>query len=318
MESREITGNIRWMGMLCLSLLLGLFGCTSVTTDWRSRDGGAIRGIVNDSLALVESWRCYTTTTEEGMSVVYEDGCANPGLHLVNYRAKETVLWGDTVGYSVGTASQLTDSILIYFGGTVPYLWKVGQKPMKLAPWNETGSCSYYITPSRIRPWSDGKLLVLADYIPDVASACQYGLWDTATGELAMAHFSSEDAWMADCEDISYFDGEAVCLRKSTTATCGIDMVVNNEVVDSLRMDSCKFLNEHVASWMGSYIRIETYRNYNNWAYGFDVVEKKQLSSDKFDEGFSGFFIDTYVFADSSGNEISYTGSDLLVTTGGN
>jgi len=90
----------------------------------------------------------------------------NGGLHLVNYRSKQPVVWADTVNWESNLIGQVTDSIV--YGGDLEngiVLWKIGEKPKKIKPkWS--GDCAFRLRKSslpdfRVRSWRDDKFLLL-------------------------------------------------------------------------------------------------------------------------------------------------------------
>ena len=95
--------------------------------------------LINDLLALRTSHRTFHSQTG-GMifGMVSADASEsysvkdNGGLHLVNYRSKQPVVWADTVNWESNLIGQVTDSIV--YGGDLEngiVLWKIGEKPKK-------------------------------------------------------------------------------------------------------------------------------------------------------------------------------------------
>jgi len=297
--------------------------CSKTTTSWDGgRRAGGILGIVNDSLALQMSVRCWTKTTTGFMADDVSDGCTHEGLFLINYRTKQPPLWGDTLDSNVFLRDQLSDSVL--YGGdrkTRISFWKIGEKPIVKDIRSWSGNCSPSLIVERVRPWFNGTFLMLGDDIPDGGDSCQYAVLDTATGLVEQSRFSDVDAWMAGCEDINYFNGDVVCLKKSESTSCFINILTNDVLVDSIVLDSCGFLNNMtVAFWMGRHIRLDIFTTdssspafwknggadpvvqfnpdigYLNLAYPITWLTMPNLST-----------------LDGLGNEITYTGSDLVV-----
>ena len=157
-----------------LLVIAGLVSCSRTEEWWDSeRTVGWVVGIVNDSLALRTSHRTFHSQTG-GMifGMVSADASEsysvkdNGGLHLVNYRSKQPVVWSDTVNWETNIIGQVTDSMV--YGGDLwneIVLWKIGEKPKKIKPkWS--GDCAFKLRESslpdfRVRPWRDGKFLLL-------------------------------------------------------------------------------------------------------------------------------------------------------------
>ncbi|HSQ41992.1 MAG TPA: hypothetical protein VLM37_06915, partial [Fibrobacteraceae bacterium] len=323
MEHNAMTLPIRITILLSLTLLLG--GCTTTSTEWdEGRTAGGIFGIVNDSLALQISKRCYTTTTERLLSTDDEYECSHSGLYLVNYRTKQSPLWGDTLDDGFGFMGQLTDSI-VYGGGveTKISFWSIGQKPVHADIGTWSGSCSPRLYADRVRPWKGGKFLILGTTIPDSGDSCQYGVLDTSTGVVTQSRFSDTDAWMAGCEDISYFDGKAVCLRAFIdTNQYGMELVIDSVVQGSLLWDSATWLiTKNLAGWYGSQFWISHPLENNDGSvneragtllYALDTVS---MTINQIEPN---VWLDDYNTFKTDDGTVTYTGSDLTVTSGSN
>lgn len=149
---------------LALGLVVtGLVGCGGDTsTEWDSnRTVGGIFDVVNDSLALIVSKRCYVSTTEYMLSSEDDYECTHSGLHLVNYRTKQSPLWSDTLDNGFGFMGQISDSVL-YGGGVESRIsfWKIGNKPESKAIKSWSGACSPRLYAERVRPWKGGTFIV--------------------------------------------------------------------------------------------------------------------------------------------------------------
>ena len=174
MKRMKKMGMIRQVIFSMLLVIAGLVSCSRTEEWWDSeRTVGWVVGIVNDSLALRTSHRTFHSQTG-GMifGMVSADASEsysvkdNGGLHLVNYRSKQPVVWADTVNWETNLIGQVTDSMV--YGGDLwneIVLWKIGEKPKKIKPkWS--GDCAFRLRKSslpdfRVRPWRDGKLLLL-------------------------------------------------------------------------------------------------------------------------------------------------------------
>lgn len=310
-----------WM---CIGSLL-LAGCTTSTFEWnedRTAPTG-VRAIVNDSLSLQSSLRCWHkwvdhsflfTTTDQ------YDGCSNEGLHLVNYRNKQSVVWQDTLDISIGIIGQLTDSIV--YGGDLNseiHIWKIGRLPVKakIASWS--GNCSESLkknmsgTPFRMRPWEKNSLIVLGASLNSGGDTCQYAIFDSTTGVMEQARFIAANSWLSSCEDITYINNDIYCIKKSKAEKCGIDLIVNGVVTDSIVFDSCKFLDEKpVATWFGNYVELKPYYYKSDWR-GQNFTTLVKVSGGSFDHSFSSIWMSNWPLAyyDSNGVIVQYDDNDF-------
>lgn len=270
--------------------------------------------LINDLLALRTSHRTFHSQTG-GMifGMVSADASEsysvkdNGGLHLVNYRSKQPVVWADTVNWETNLIGQVTDSMV--YGGDLwneIVLWKIGEKPKKIKPkWS--GDCSYKLgkntVPSfRVRPWRDGKFLLLGNTPTNKlrADTCQYAILDTTTSEAVLNRFNNkEEAWLSECRDIRYSDNQIICLQ---SAGGQIDIVVNGELSDSQNINGDL---ETIVLW-GNYIKVHE-------SMFTDLI--LNIENLKFNENYSTIWIYTSplsrYFVDSLGNEIWYTSEEF-------
>jgi hypothetical protein len=175
------------------------------------RYNGIVFAIIDDSLALETNGRRWTDYTEH--CDYWEDcetGTINQGVFLVNYRNKQKPLWGDTIDGAISIVyGYYHDSSAMFSNANGEFgFWKIGGKPRVVRKWN----CE---TPCRCdwrkygRPWIDGNVLLKMEN----QNECPYAVLDTATGAVKKLEFTGDYAWLEECDDITYVDGEAVCLK---------------------------------------------------------------------------------------------------------
>jgi len=311
-------GMIRQVIFSMLLVIAGLVSCSRTEEWWDSeRTVGWVVGIVNDSLALRTSHRTFHSQTG-GMifGMVSADASEsysvkdNGGLHLVNYRSKQPVVWADTVNWETNLIGQVTDSMV--YGGDLwneIVLWKIGEKPKKIKPkWS--GDCAFKLRESslpdfRVRPWRDGKFLLLGNTPTKSirADTCQYAILDTTTSEAVLNRFNNkEEAWLSECMDIRYSNNQIICLQINESERKQLDIIVNGELSDS------KKNNEEVqfTELWGNHIKV------HESMFTDLILNIKNL---KFNENYSTIWIYTSplsrYFVDSLGNEIWYTSEEF-------
>jgi len=300
---------------LLFAVALCLSGCgDSTSTEWGSRDGGQLRAIVNDSLALVQSARTYFTETDHFiMGSERDEGFSHVGLHLVNYRTKQAPLWSDTVDADRGTTAQLSDSGVFGISESQLDLWKIGEKMRTKHITSWKGSCASDLrwNTERVRPWSEGKLLLLGAGISSSEDSCQYGLLDTLTGVVFLHRFQGDLAWLSKCGDINYLDGKIMCLLVKENSVFIIDGTI---IIDSTNFKSDDFGTPYQVTWWGRYVAVNFLHPYdsdnptmNNW----QLVMKTGTSS--FDAEYSVWrFIEPFYFYDEAGKDgFRYSGEDF-------
>ncbi|HPW94543.1 MAG TPA: hypothetical protein PLT31_05060 [Fibrobacteraceae bacterium] len=305
-----------------LAIALFLISCSRTEEWWDSeRTAGRIVGIVNDSLALQTSHRTFHSQTGGAMfGMISADASesysikGNGGLHLVNYRSRQPVVWGDTVNWETIIMGQVTDSMV--YGGDLEngiVLWKIGEKPRKIKPkWS--GSCvgklhRYSASPAsrfQIRPWMDEKLLVLGMGIMPAntigGDTCQYGVLDTLTGIILLKRFNAEEAWLASCLDFHFYKNNIICVQKNQLNNHQIDIWADGEKKDSAITQMQGIYTE----LLGKYVKIQE-------SMFLDFI--LNIEDLKFDKNYSTIWIHAdpvdRFFVDSLGNEIHYTSNDF-------
>src|SRR5574344_507599 len=313
-------------GVIFVAVLL-LSGCDNTTTTvsgW-DRSGGVVT-IVDDSLALVNYARGEDTCEENEWSGLEdcESSFLSSGLFLVNYRNKQTPLWGDTLDYYLSFyGNYFSDSSVMTLdaSGRKFGFWRIGGVPSGLKSWTWTGTCSPKLQGTkRARPWKDGDVLILGEWIPQGGDSCQYAVLDTSTGIVSQGRFSDDDSWLAKCDDINYFNGKVACLRKDTSFACAVDLIVDDVSADTLVMDSCGFVEDHPSQWMGNFVRFDIFTAdaaspaYLNQA---DRLYKVDVSSMTFDRIYPELWLNgVYKFIQEDGSMVQYYPEDLAGTGG--
>ncbi len=115
-----------------IGVLILLQACSDSWDMWdKSRSVSETLAIVNDSLALHYSYRCYTSQNNWILEDEESNCYNNIGLQLTNYRKQQTPLWNDTLNYYFDILGQLGDSS-VYGGefklnGNIKF-WKINSK----------------------------------------------------------------------------------------------------------------------------------------------------------------------------------------------
>ena len=303
---------------LLFAVALWLSGCgDSTSTEWGGRGNGGLVTLVNDSLALVYNSRHWETCREIFMSgSECDDGGDNIGLFLVNYRKKTAPLWGDTLDRWLSlTDGYYRDSSVLFSDDENHFgFWKIGEKPRIVGTWKWESPCTGG-TDRYGRPWKNGAVL----FKMEGSSDCPYAVLDTATGIVSRATFDGADAWLSECDDISYLAGKTMCLKKREGSVCALDLIVDGVETDSLTMELCESLDtQNIARWSGFLFITDVYRTINDWKYSFDRLYEVNIERNEIDTTYPELWLSNNMstFSDSVQNEIIYYGDDLIVTGG--
>lgn len=296
-------------------MCVGMWGCgNSDYVHWDKRLNGVLVALVDDSLALLTNYRKFEDCHEIFMgSDECNPGITNDGLFLVNYRKKRTPLWGDTLKEHISIVYGFwRDSSALFSNEEEKFgFWKIGEEPRVVGKWKceapcRCGSAKYG------HPWKNGNILLKMVQQDE----CPYAVLDTATGDVKKLEFTGELAWLEGCDDITYMDGGVVCLKALYAENrYGVYKYVNNEFSDSLIWQNA-FWSEYTKNVLeirGNMFTIkhptETIDYKSNVLNGTYIHSISPLGTSDFP-----IRIDAYNFINSSGNSISYSSEDLIVT----
>lgn len=283
---------------------VGMWGCglfdEEVTHEvHEKRHSGLVIAILDDSLALETNGRGWKDHTE---SCDYWENCdggtINQGLFLVNYRNKQSPLWGDTIDGVINIIWGLAaDSMVLFYDKKENFgFWKVGEIPDVRRKVKLYDECDWNDPYTRAKPWMKGKVL-LKDMYP-----CPYAVLDTATGDVKKLEFTGELAWLEGCDDVTYIDGDVVCLKRLGEPTGAISLFNEGKAVDSLFNDE---YTGNVPQFYGNYAAVHIYKKGN-------LIAK--FSKNGFERDYPETWLKYNSFIDSVGNSISYSSEDLIVT----
>ena len=274
------------------------------------RHSGLVIAILDDSLALETNGRGWTDHTE---SCDYWDDCdggtINQGLFLVNYRNKQRPLWGDTIDGVINVIwGQAADSTVFFYDKKENFgFWKVGRLPDVRKKIKLEDECTWNDPYTRARPWKNGNVLLKNMY------PCSYAVLDTTTGIVKKLELTGEYSWLDGCDDISYIDGDVVCLRQRGDRLCEIDFEKKDGVVDSLIKSEWMLFDP--PEFYGNAVKMKA-SSFDKNDHAYDFGDRISLI------GKNGFVFENYPetwlkyhsFVDSAGTSIGYSSEDLVIT----
>lgn len=290
---------------------VGMWGCgNSDYVHWDKRLNGVLVALVDDSLALLTNYRKFEDCHEIFMgSDECNPGITNDGLFLVNYRKKRTPLWGDTLKEHISIVYGFwRDSSALFSNEEEKFgFWKIGEEPRVVGKWKceapcRCGSAKYG------HPWKNGNILLKMVQQDE----CPYAVLDTATGDVKKLEFTGELAWLEGCDDITYINGEVVCLRQRGDRLCEIDFERNGVVADSLIKSEWMLFEPPIAYGNGVVMQSRSFdKNDHAYDFGDRIV---LLDKNGFERDYPETWLRYNSFIDSVGNSISYSSEDLIVT----
>lgn len=230
---------------LAVALCAGMWGCgNDETFEWKGRENARIVSFVDDSLALLFNRRGYKKCQEGVGPLGYSDctdGGTNDGLFLVNFREKKPVYWADTLDFGVNFMRGFyRDSTILFLAEYEKKFgfWKIGSLPQALKKISWKSPCEGFDgkEPTQFRPWKNGDVLVIN------AKGCAFSVLDTATGDVDELTLDGECAWLKDCDDVTYLNGNSYCLIAVYDSTrYGVKLVKDGELIDSLIWKDAKW-----------------------------------------------------------------------------
>ena len=287
-----------------------MWGCGLLDDEERfvankNRTNGYLVAIIDDSLAIMQNMREWELWDDDCNSWEYCDkGTMNPGIFLVNYRKKQSPLWGDTVEGRISIvdgyfhdSSALFSTIDGEFG-----FWKIGGDVRIVRKWKWDDSCKWEGYRLRGSAWIDGKILMKG------AFHCGFAILDTTTGNVSNLEYTGDYAWLEGCDDISYIDGEIICLKRLAGAMGTISLLTSEGVVDSLENTKERDFLGYPPVLYGNFMLIETYKKGVILAR---LVAKVGKSG--FDSNYPETRMEVHDFVDSTGVSIGYSSEDLIV-----
>ena len=205
-----------WIAVALVVACICMWGCGLLDDEERfvvdkNRTNGYLVAIIDDSLAVMENLRGWELWDDDCNSWEYCDkGTMNPGLFLVNYRKKQSPLWGDTVEGRISIVyGYYHDSSAMFSNADGEFgFWRIGEKPRVVRKWNCEAPCECN-REKYGRLWTEGNVLLKMVR----QDGCPYAVLDTATGNVRKLEFTGDYAWLEGCDDITYVDGVVVCLK---------------------------------------------------------------------------------------------------------
>lgn len=188
----------------------GLFDEETTTAVDDVRTGGTMVAILDDSLAILKNSRGWEEHAEScDYNETCDKGTMNHGIFLVNYRSKQLPYWGDTAKgiYHIMNGLAYDSTIFFYNDENKFGFWKIRESIDVRGEMKWSKDCNGGKNIQNVRPWEKGNVLL------EGAQNCPFAVLDTATGVVSKLEFNGEYAWLEGCDDITYIDGETVCLK---------------------------------------------------------------------------------------------------------
>lgn len=296
-----------WIAVALVVACICMWGCGLLDDEERfvvdkNRTNGYLVAIIDDSLAIMQNMREWELWDDDCNSWEYCDkGTMNPGIFLVNYRKKQSPLWGDTVEGRISIvdgyfhdSSALFSTIDGEFG-----FWKIGGDARIVRKWKWDDSCKWEGYGLRASAWIDGKILMKG------AFHCGFAILDTATGNVSNLEYTGDYAWLEGCDDITYIDDEVLCLKRLGDPMGSIGLLNSQDVIDSLSNPENDNFIGYPPILYGNFILVQVYKK--------DRLVAK-IDKNGFDDGFPETWININAFVDSIGASVGYSSEDLAVT----
>ena len=300
-----------WIAVALVVACICMWGCGLLDDEERfvvdkNRTNGYLVAIIDDSLAVMENLREWELWDDDCNSWEYCDkGTMNPGLFLVNYRKKQSPLWGDTVEGRISIVYGFYhDSSAMFSNADDEFgFWRIGEKPRVVRKWNCEAPCKCNCGKYG-RPWIGGNVLLKMEL-----RECPVAVLDTATGIVKKLEFTGEYAWLEGCDDITYIDEEIICLKRLAGAMGAVSLLTSKGVIDSLENTKERDFLGYPPILYGNFMLVQVYRKD---LLGIRIMLK--VNKNGFGFSYPEMWMSSNVFVDSSGISVGYSFEDLVVT----
>ena len=301
-----------WIAVALVVACICMWGCGLLDDEERfvvdkNRTNGYLVAIIDDSLAIMENLRGWELWDDDCNSWEYCDkGTMNPGLFLVNYRKKQSPLWGDTVEGRISIVYGFYhDSSAMFSNADDEFgFWRIGEKPRVVRKWNCEAPCECNYEKYG-RPWMYGNVLLNMEWNKE----CPYAILDTATGNVTKLEFTGDYAWLEGCDDITYIDEEIICLKRLAGAMGAVSLLTSKGVIDSLENTKERDFLGYPPILYGNFMLVQVYRKD---LLGIRIMLK--VNKNGFGFSYPEMWMSSNVFVDSSGISVGYSFEDLVVT----
>ncbi|MBR3669865.1 MAG: hypothetical protein IKN70_07670 [Fibrobacter sp.] len=300
-----------WIAMALVVACICMWGCGLLDDEERfvvdkNRTNGYLVAIIDDSLAVMENLRGWELWDDDCNSWEYCDkGTMNPGLFLVNYRKKQSPLWGDTVEGRISIVyGYYHDSSAMFSNADGEFgFWRIGEKPRVVREWKWEDTCKWEGYGLRASAWIDGKILMKG------AFHCGFAILDTTTGNVSNLEYTGDYAWLEGCDDITYIDEEIICLKRLAGAMGAVSLLTSKGVIDSLENTKERDFLGYPPILYGNFMLVQVYRKD---LLGIRIMLK--VNKNGFGFSYPEMWMSSNVFVDSSGISVGYSFEDLVVT----
>lgn len=304
-----------WIAMALVVACICMWGCglfdeeaTTAVDDVRT--GGTMVAILDDSLAILKNSRGWEEHAEScDYNETCDKGTMNHGIFLVNYRNKQQPYWGDTAKgiYHIMNGLAYDSTVFFYNDENEFGFWKIRKSIDVRGKMKWSEDCNGEKNIQNVRSWNKGNILL------EGAQKCPFAVLDTATGIVTKLEFTSEYAWLEGCDDITYIDGEIVCLRQRNDRLCEINFEKSEGVVDSLIKSEWMLFDP--PEFYGNAVKLKA-SSFDKNDHAYDFGDRLALIWGK------GFLFKEYPeiwvkgndFVDSAGISVGYSSEDLIVT----
>ena len=245
---------------------LGIWGCSDTTFEWdEKRSGAKVMGFVDDSLVMVEDYRCWSKYTNYSNGSSDDDrGCENARLCVYNYRVQEDgPRWCDSLtgSYTNGMwDGQFSDSVIwghlnVQRENSIS-LWKIGEKPHKISLNRSLEGCSIVFRGNSVKEWVDGAFIVRNEKsLKFGGDSCQYAVLDTLLKTITYKRLDKDLEWIKECDDVRAWGKDVYCLALDRMSYDAY-LIVNDSVKDTMMSNEFKLGNYAMVFFMGNYIAL--------------------------------------------------------------
>jgi len=287
---------------------------------WNEWTAGELISIVDDSLAVVSAYK-YKTECDYSEDIV----SSREGLFLINYRAKQKPLRGDTLkseyrmynsyykdrGLKIlnGYLFRDTSALVFDLKNNKFGFWKIGAKSIEFSAHDKYTSSAGLEFATNAGHWVNGNIVFF--------SHSSMNILDVKNGQIEKFQYNPRDEWMPGHEwmknyscsylFLSYIGDKAVCVDNIYAARDGtIENYYTLLLVDGIPVDTIKFSGN-----------VSGKKMFGNYFSAQGRIFKIDTLNFKFDNDFSLWIDEKPLTFCKNGDKnvddcVSYSGQDLI------
>jgi len=226
-------------------------------------------GLVGDSTAVFVQQLYKEYCEQEGLldGYICQDKSGTPYIRIKNFYTDSLVWETDKMVDFYDAFSLIGDTAVFAYHNKEIIIWNLNDKTVTQTGTLKFSGCSleypndYNFSAPRIRPWTDGKYVMLRE--DNYIDSCAYGILDLEKKTVVGESWSEETEWLKACDDYMAQNGNVFCtwslLDSLGQKKEGLTLLKNAILSDTLRFSNNYGFNENryvESKWLGSIVSV--------------------------------------------------------------